>query len=45
MKLLKIGNSDLAVYPVRFEHIIDQSVNKTPYDSLSNLKSLNSGKV
>ena len=28
----------MAVYPVSFEHIIDQSANKIPYDSLSNLE-------
>ena len=29
----------LAVYPHIIEHIIDQSANKIPYDSLSNLES------
>ena len=29
----------IAVYPVRFEHIIVQSANKISYNSLSNLKS------
>ena len=33
------SNANLAVYRVMFEHIIVQSKNKIPYDSLSNLKS------
>ena len=35
----QISNANLGVYPVRFEHIIDQSANKVYYDSFSNLKS------
>ena len=35
----QIINANVTVYPVSFEHIIDQSANKIPYDSLSNLKS------
>ena len=39
MEPWQIINANLAVYPVSFEHIIDQSANKIPYDSLSNLES------
>ena len=39
------SNANLAVYPVMFEHIIVQSKNEIPYDSLSNLKSYWNEKV
>ena len=39
LKPWQISNANLAIYPVRFEHIIVQSSNKIPYDSLSNVKS------
>ena len=39
LKPWQISNANLAIYPVTFEHIIVQSANKIPYDSLSNVKS------
>ena len=34
IKPWQLRNANLAVYPVRFEHIIDESANKIPNDSL-----------
>ena len=39
LKPWQISNVNLAVYPIRYEHITVQNANKVPYDSLSNLKS------
>ena len=39
LKPWQISNANLAIYPVGFEHLIVQSANKIPYDSLSNVKS------
>ena len=32
VEFLQIQNANLAVYPIRFEHVIVQSANRIPYD-------------